>query len=707
MQPDAETAGRLRSTWRRLLEPASVGIIGISSKPGPFQVGGRALLAHLAKHGFAGEVFPISRSAAEIEGYRTYGSLAQVPLVVDCLVVAVAAEAVGATIREALDRGTRAFAVVSSGFAEAGAEGAAWQEEIAAVVQGAGAVMLGPNTTGYVNFGKRIALSSTSRLQGALPEAGPVGMVVQSGALGSALLDLAKDRCVGLSYLISSGNEGSHGLADFIDVLVDDPATRVIAVYAEGFKAPARFVAAAERARAAGKPLVLLKAGVTEAGQKAAAGHTGALAGSARVQAALFRQLGIVTVRTLEALVDVSGLLARQGAQFGRKLGILTISGGLGGLLADDLARHGEVELPDVNETTRRRLRAYLPPYFTLTNPLDNGGVPFRRAGEFQRCLQDFTDDQSFDGIVVAATPVVAAWGAEMADAVEAVAERTGKPIAVCLQAGAFCAGTVADLRARFIPAFTSVAECGAALSAVVGFRPGRIYPRRMMPRTGLALPDAGVLDEAASKALLMRYGMRTPREMVVAAADMAALGRAAAGIGYPVVLKALLPDVAHKTELGLVALGLADEGALMEAAARQSAAGPTGFLVAEMVRPAAEVLVGVTVDPQFGPVLTFGAGGLYAEIFDDVAQLVLPADAEEMREMVAGTRVARVLAGARGQPALDVESVIGFLCRLSELALDIGPRLVGIEVNPLAVFPDGQGVSALDAKVFLARLGA
>jgi len=701
------------AAWDDLFRPASIGIIGISSKGGPFQVGGRAMLGHIAKHGYAGEVFPISRSQPEIDGYRTYAGLADWPHPPSCLVIAVAADTVLATIRAALDQGIRAFVLITSGFAETGSAGAALQAEVAELIRSAGAVMLGPNTTGYVNFAARIALSSTSRLQGALPPTGSIGMIVQSGALGSAILDLATDRAVGLSHLISSGNEASHGLADFIDVLVDDPTTRVIAIYAEGFKAPARFVAAVERARAAGKPVVLLKAGVTEAGQKAAAGHTGALAGSARVQAALFRQLGIVVVPTLEALVDTAALLARPGPRFGRNLGILTVSGGLAGLLADDLARQGDVALPELDAATKQRLSAYLPPYFTLTNPLDNGGVPFRRPGEFERCLQDFADDPALDGVVVACTPIVAAWGAELAIAAEAVAARSGKPVAVCLQAGAFCADTAAELRRRDIPTFTSVAECSAALSAAAGYCPRGARTVSARQATALALPDLRVLDEAASKALLKRYGLATPRETVVPAGDTAALCAAAAAIGFPVVLKALLDNVAHKTELGLVALSLRDEAALLDAARRQHEAAarsgqtPTAYLVAEMLRPAAEMLVGVSVDLQFGPVLTVGAGGVHAEIFDDVAQRVLPVEEAELRAMIAETKIVQVLRGARGQPPLDIDAVVAFMAGLARLALDIGPRLAGIEVNPLAVFPAGQGVSALDAKLFLEPAGA
>jgi acyl-CoA synthetase (NDP forming) len=701
------------SAWDDLFNPASIGIVGISSKGGPFQVGGRAMLGHLAKHGYGGEVFPISRSQPEIDGYRTSAGLADWPHPPRCLVIAVAADTVLGTIRAALDQGIRAFVLITSGFAETGSAGAALQAEVAELIHSAGAVMLGPNTTGYVNFAARTALSSTSRLQGALPPTGPIGVVVQSGALGSAILDLATDRAVGLSYLISSGNEASHGLADFIDVLVDDPVTRVIAIYAEGFKAPARFVAAVERARAAGKPVVLLKAGVTEAGQEGGSrpyrgpGRLGPGAGC------LFRQLGIVVVPTLEALVDTAALLARPGPRFGRNLGILTISGRLGGLLADDLARQGDVALPDLDAATKQRLAAYLPPYFTLTNPLDNGGVPFRRPGEFERCLQDFADDPALDGVVVACTPIVAAWGAELTIAAEAVADRSGKPVAVCLQAGAFCADAAAELRRRDIPTFTSVAECSAALSAAISYRPHGA--RAMPPRqaVALALPDLRVLDEAASKALLKRYGLATPREAVVPAGDPAALCAAASAIGFPVVLKALLDNVAHKTELGLVTLSLRDEAALLAAsrqqhdAAARSGQAPVAYLVAEMLRPAAEILVGVSVDPQFGPVLTVGAGGVHAEIFDDVAQRVLPVEEAELRAMIAETKIAQVLRGARGQPPLDIDAVVAFMAGLARLAMDIGPRLAGIEVNPLAVFPAGQGVSALDAKLFLEPAGA
>lgn len=695
-----------------LFRPRSIAVIGASSRDGAFQIGGRALLDHLLAHGFNGEVFPISHNAPTIAGVPTYPSFAALPHAPDCAVISVPAAAAAGAMRDALAIGIRAFVVLTSGFAETGEHGVALQRELAEIVHGAGALMLGPNTTGYVNVRDRIALSSTSRLKGALPRLGSVGVVVQSGALGSAVLDLAADRGIGLSALISSGNEASHGLADFIEALVDDEATTAIAVYAEGFNAPSAFVAAAEHAALAGKPLVILKTGSTEAGRKAAAGHTGALAGSHRVQQALFRQLGVVMVESLEALLDTASLLARPLYRRARRPGVLTISGGLGGLVADGLARAGGIALPALGVPAQQALRAHLPPFLAFANPFDNGGIPFREPGGFRRCLADFAADPAFDSVVVALTPIVAAWGPEVVDAVTDVQQHSGKPIFVCFQAGSFCADTIAALRRAETPTFQSVPELAAAYAAAAHWTPPRPRPQARRPdATPVMLPDVAVLDEASVKALLRARGLPTPREAVTAADDPAGLVAAAAAIGFPLVLKALADGIAHKSELGLVSVGLPDEAALLAAADRQRGAVARhgavlkGFLLAELVRPAAEAIVGVTVDEQFGPVLSFGTGGLFTEIHDDVALRVLPVDAPAVEAMIAETRLARILGGARGQSALDGAAVRDFVLGLASLALDLGERLEGIEVNPLAIFPDG--VAALDAKIFLKPAGA
>ena len=689
--------------WDRLFRPRRVAILGISSRSGTFQIGAGALLEHLVKHGFAGEILPISRSQPEICGYKTYPNLAALPSVPDCLVVAVPAPAVVDSVREALTLGIRSFVVISSGFAETGPAGAALQAELVAVVREGGGLLLGPNTTGYVNLHDQLAMSSTSRLRGGLPPSGGVGLIVQSGALGSALLDLATDRKIGLSHLISSGNEGSHGLAEFIDFLVEDENTRVIALYVEGFKHPSRFVTAVRTATARGKPIVILKMGETETGKKAAAGHTGALAGSRRVQNALFRQLGLISVGTLEALLETAAMLTEWPGTIGRRLGILTISGGLGGLLADALIAGG-IELPDLKSTTKTQLRAYLPGFLSFGNPLDNGGIPFREPGQFQRNLRDFATDPGFDGVVVALTPIVPSWAQELVPAVQAVRAELGKLVAVYVAAGSFCAQLVERLREARVPTFTSLTDCAAVLSALAAPQKARNAAAARPQQLTEVLSSTRLLDEAATKALLRRHGMPTPREIFVADGKTEALCAAAREIGYPVTLKAVVDGVAHKSELGFVRVGLSDEAALLAAVDDQRATlgAFRGFLLAETVAPAAELLVGVTVDPQFGPVLTFGAGGIFTEILDDVSLRVLPTTESELRAMVEECRVARVLHGARGRPPLDETAVIQFMGNLAGLALDLGDRLAGIEINPLAVFPAGQGVAALDAKMFL-----
>lgn len=697
---------------KKLLDPASIAIVGVSTKKAAFQVGGRAIFDHLRLHGYDQRIDLVTRERVVIDGVETATALTELSHVPDCVVISVPADDVYTAVEEALGIGVRAFMVITGGFSESGEEGAAKQARLAELVRAHGATMLGPNTTGFVNLGRRVAMSSTSRITSSLPRPGAVGLVVQSGALGSALMEEAERAGIGLSHVISTGNEAVTGLADFVQFLADDPATRAIALYVEGIRESGRLLAAARSAHAAGKPLALYKAGRSEAGRRTAAGHTGALVGERGAYEAAVRQFGWVDVAAIEDLLPVAQYMATAGVT--RSLGILTVSGGYGGCVADALESCEAASLPSPAEATVARMRADIPPFLSTRNPVDIAGTPFRRQEGFATCLDAFADDPAFDGIAVATTPIVPPWAENVADAMISAGRRTGKPISLVSPSEIFNGAALGRLRCEGVPVFTRIDTFVAAVAGAAAADAARRAPSRLLregrtqdlePRLGDGMPIA--VSEAASKALLEARGLTFPREAFIAGADIAAVAAAARDVGYPVTLKGMAAGVIHKSELGLVAVAVPNEAALKTRIAEmldsieQHALAHEGFLVAETVRPQAEVILSLGCDPEFGPTLTFGAGGIYTEVMRDVAVRLLPLDREEITAMIRSCRIAAVLEGARGRPKLDLEALTDLVVAIADLAQVLDDNFSGLELNPVGVGRSGEGVWILDATVF------
>jgi len=695
---------------QNLLNPRSIAIVGVSTKKATFQVGGRAVFDHLRLHGFPHRIDLVTREPAVIEGVESVTALTALDHVPDCVLVSVPADDVYSTVEQALELGCRALVVITGGFSEAGSDGAARQAKLAELVAEYGAAMLGPNTTGFVNFARHVAMSSTSRISSALGPVGEVGLIVQSGALGSALLEEAARGGIGLSHLISTGNEAVSGLADFIEYLADDPQTKAIALYVEGFREPDRVLDAARKAHAARKPVVIYKTGRSDAGRRSAAGHTGALVGARGAYEAAVHQFGWIDVRAIEDLLPVANYAARSGAA--NTMGIITVSGGFGGCVADALEETGVISLPAPGPATVERMRGDVPAFLSANNPIDIGGTPFRREGGFANCLDALADDPAIEAIVVANTPIVAPWAADVAYAVTATRERTGKPVSAVWPSEIFNAEALKILRCSGVPTFTRVdtftaAVAGVKASAEAFQAPSLLIREGRRGATPRVDGDLEALDESASKLALKARGFTFPKETFVPAGDKAALQAAADAIGYPVTLKGIARGVVHKSEYGLVAVALPDAGGLLSKADSMTGSAGRhelelqGFLVSETVRPRAEVIVGLGLDPEFGPTLTFGAGGLFTEIMQDVAIRILPLDQAEIRSMIESCRIGRILDGARGGVKLDVDALVKLISDIAALVPQLGPDFAGLELNPIGVGPTGEGAWPLDATVF------
>ncbi|MAL75812.1 MAG: hypothetical protein CMM62_12650 [Rhodospirillaceae bacterium] len=701
-----------------LINPKSIAIVGVSSKKATFQVGGRAIFDHLRLHGYPHRIDLITREKTVIDGQETLTNLADLSDIPDCIVISVPAVEVYQTVEQGLSLGTRAFLVITGGFSESGEDGAALQAKLVELVASYGASMLGPNTTGYVNFNSRIAMSSTSRITAGLPQPGEVGLIIQSGALGSAMLEHAIHDGIGLSYLISTGNEAVTDLGDYIDFLVEDANTSAIALYVEGFRRTHKVVAAAQKAFAAKKPIILYKTGRSDAGRRAAAGHTGALIGNRGAYDAAVRQMGWIDVQSIEDLLPTAHYLVKSGPA--KTIGILTLSGGLGGCLADALEETGQVTLPAPNENTVERMRQDIPPFLSVKNPVDIAGTPFRRAGGFAACLDAFLDDPAFDAVTIANTPIVAPWAKDVSDAVADAMTRwraekgRNAPISVVWPAEIFNSEALKALRQQGVPVFSRIDSFTSAVVAASNFAEAQKAPSRLI-REGLPTPrnlesthiHDEAQNEAESKKQLKSLGFSFPAEAFLPADNHDNLCLEAKKIGYPITLKGMAQGVVHKSEYGLVSVALPNEECLRQALQDMSKSAQRhnlileGFLISETARPQTEVFLALSLDPEFGPVLTFGAGGIYTELLKDVTTRLLPLDRGEIIEMIDACRISSILHGMRGRAALDIDALVDFVEAFAALAPRLGADFQGVEINPLGIGLAGDGVWILDATIF------
>jgi len=692
--------------WQRLMTPRSVAIVGASENP--TKTSGQPLV-YLRQHGYPGKIFPVNPRVNAIAGLPCYPSIAALPQPPDVALILLDAERCQQAVRELAERGTAAAIVLASGYAETGEAGMRRQE---ALRQAAGTMrLLGPNTIGLVNPTDGIVLSASSALAAGPLCPGAIGLVSQSGGILGALLSRANARGLGFSRLIATGNEADLALADFLSLLVDDAATRVIALYLEGIRHPAAFLQAARKAQAAGKPVVAFKVGRSESGARAAASHTGALAGADRMVDALFQQAGIVRAQTFADVLDMSAALACGTPLRGNRVALLTSTGGAGALLADSLGLSGFV-LPLPDPPTMRVLSALqIGEHAVLTrNPVD-----VTLAGlnpELLRAIvHALLDSPSYDALVVVVGSSGVAQPNLMATVLGGVT--THKPIIAYVSPHAPAA--VAALSRRGIVALHEPERVAAALKALCQY--DKSTPPTVVdcgvrePSTSLQGLPHGALDEAQAKALFARFGIPIVRECIVRDAQDAQ--RAAQVLGPQVVLKILSSDITHKSEIGGVATGvtaasIATRLAQMRTDVRaRSGAAPTAYLVQETVDGVAELILGVHKD-ALGTALLIGMGGVMAELMRDTTLLWLADDdagalaPERIRSALRALQTWPLLDGYRGRPKADLAAIVDAVRAFGVMAQTLGERLLQAEINPLFVRPQGQGVVAADGVAVL-----
>lgn len=688
----------------RLIRPRSVAVIGASADPA--KTSGRPV-SYLRKHGFAGAIYPVNPKVADVGGLACYTDVASLPDVPDVGLVLLGAERAHIAVRELSEKGAAAAIVLASGFTETGAEGAARQKQL---MEAAGSMrLLGPNTIGLVNLTDNIVLSASGALAMDHFPLGAIGLVSQSGGILGALLSRAAARGVGLSKLVSTSNEADLELADFIDFLADDSATRVIALYVEAIRNPARFRAAVLKARAAGKPVVAFKIGRSEAGAKAAVSHTGALAGSDRMYDALFGQLGVIRARTFDDLLDIPAALSVGRKLSGRRVAILTSTGGAGTIVSDSLGVAG-FATPAPDTETAAQLRALQSGSHAA---LDRNPIDVTLAGLqpdlLRAAIRILLASPSYDALTIIVGSSAVGSPSLMADAIHDCLPMSDKPVIAYVSPHA--PEVVSVLTRRGVPAYTSAESCAAALDGLLrAGMPEQVQTSGPIePAVDIGDFPAGSLDEAQAKALFARFGIPVVAEQVVATSGEAE--QAARDLGGRVVLKILSREIAHKSDVGGVAVDLTAEtigGRLTVMAAEvEGRAGtrPERFLVQEMISGGVEIILGMHRDP-LGTAILLGMGGVAAELFKDTTMRLLPPDGglgmAEARAMARDLVTWPLLEGFRGRPKCDVEALAEAIVAFSRMVAQLGDRLIEAEINPVFVLPAGQGVKAADGLVVL-----
>lgn len=691
----------------RLLRPRSVVIVGASPTPGAL---GASVLANLERSGFSGDIHLINPKRSEIGGRPCLADIADLPLGVDAAVLAIPRAAVLAAIKALAERQVGSAVIFSAGFAEGGEEGLAEQWEIARVAEAAGMVVEGPNCLGMVNYVDRTPLTFVETEIRPLAGRKGVGIVSQSGAMAAVLGVVLSSRDLGLSYSVSTGNEAASGVEDYVEYLVDDPSTQVIAMIVEQFRKPKRFIAAAKAARAAGKTIVLLHPGKSAAARESAATHTGAMAGDYKVMRTLVERAGVVLAETLEELSDVAEIAVRCTASPSGGTAILGESGAFKALMLD-LAEELELPLPAVDDQNAPALRAALPEFVAVSNPLDLTAQGLVDPDLYFRTLAALFDDDRFGTIVVGiiqTDPTTVSMKAPpILRAVKELAPT--KPVIFAgLDEGAVLPADLrSSLRALGVPYFPSTERVLRAVKRLSAHAARDLTgaPSDVVKAPGL--PAAGgVIPEYAAKALLAPLGVDFPRGRL--ATSEAEAKAAAEALGYPVVLKAQSPEISHKSDVGGVILNLADADAVAAGWRKLTDNIEThrpglrldGVLVEAMGARGVELIVGARNDPEWGPVILAGFGGVQAEILQDVRLLTPDMPRQVIVDELLKLKGAPLLTGFRGSKPVDIDAVAALIEAVGRL-LVAAPQIREIDLNPVVVYPQGEGAVALDALIY------
>ena len=700
---------------RRFLSPKSIAIIGASNK---FDSISGKPLRYLHEQGYKGNVYPVNPKYDDLMGYKCYKSVEELPEVPDLVMLGVNYKLVLPMLEACAKKGVKYATIFASGFAESGEEGRALQKKIKELSKQSGIRLCGPNCQGSVDLREK-AIGGFSASLGIKPlKVGPIGYVTQSGALGYSIFSLAQEAGVGFSYVASTGNEVDLHTLDFMEYMLEDDKTEMVIAYLEGIKNGPQFKRVADRALKLGKPIVAVKVGRSEIGQKAASSHTASLTGSDAVCDAFFKQKGVIRVNDIEEMIDIAALMQRIPAlPEGTRVGLITTSGGGGILMADEASELG-LTISELDAKTTKAIEEVIPPYGSALNPVDVTAQVINKADDFMKVLEAMTAYDKIDALVLCVTQITGPQGLQMAQDIVSMSKKTKKPIVVAWTTGDNLVGeqlkTLTDGGVQWYKSPVRAVRAMGLLMNYAAFR------KKAMARSDAA---GGAVDarskavellkgaeknltENQGKQLLSLYGIPVTQEGIAKSEEDAV--RIGEGIGYPLVLKIDSPDILHKTEAGGLKLDIGSKEELV-AAYREVLANAkkydpkariTGVSIQEMVKGGTETIVGVNNDPQFGPTLMFGLGGIFVEILKDVSLRIAPVGLEEAQAMIREIKGYKVLAGARGAKPADVKALADVLVKVGRLAIELAGDVAELDINPLLVLEEGRGVRVADALV-------
>jgi len=698
-----------------LLAPRTIAIIGAS----PDATIIRGKIQHvLQARGFPGRIYPISRSHAEVQGLRAWPVITAVPEPVDLAIIVIPAAGVPAALEECGRAGAKAAYIISSGFAEeAGDTGAALQQAIREIACRYDMAVCGPNAEGFFNAPAGVVATFSPAVEDFARPMAPdttkgrrIAVVAQSGGVGFSFFHRGRPRQLRIDQVISTGNEAALDAFRLVEYLIDTDRTDIVLMYLEGVKEPETFRRVAAKAADRGKPLIVAKMGRSEVGRRAAASHTAALAGADSTYEALFRRYGIIRADDMDQMLDIAAGFAFCPLPQGGRVGVMSGSGGAAVWMADTLAVQG-LELPTLDHATRTEIEALMPSFGSAGNPVDMTAGAIGKVG-YARVVEMLQRSPVLDAIVIVGSVANAHRLKADREVLARTAAHPEKPVLFC--AYTLAAQEAVDVAAEAgVPVFTSMPNCARALRAMADYRAFQERWRHRAPEAAprpdpavhQALQQAGpVLCEYEAKALLAAYGVPRPPETL--AADAEAAVAAAARIGFPVALKIQSPDIPHKTEMGGVVLNLGSEEEVRHACreildrgrSAHPQAGIRGVLVQKMAPRGQEVILGIHRDRDFGPMLMVGLGGIHVEVLRDVAFAPVPLSEAEACALLAGLRGAPLLQGVRGAPPADVAALAALMVRLGRFAADFADSVEEIDLNPVLLHPQGQGLTVVDA---------
>ncbi len=694
-------------------EPSSVAVIGASRDPAKL---GFAVLNNLVEGGYVqkGAVYPINPKADEVLGLKAYASVMDVPDDIELAVIVIPYTYVPDALRVCGQKGIPAAIVISAGFREAGMEGLERERELIDIAKECGIRLIGPNCLGVIDT----ITPMNASFSAGTPPSGPMAFMSQSGALGTAILDWAQAGRLGLAKFVSLGNKADVSEIDLLEAWADDPNTNVIMMYSEGLPDGQEFIKVAREVTRK-KPVVAIKSGVTDSGSRAVSSHTGSLAGSEQAYQAAFRQAGVLRAQSMEELFDIALAMGYQPLLNGDRIGIITNAGGPGILATDALERAG-MSLARFELETKQALEEFLPGAASAANPVDVLGDA--RADRYKFALEKVAQDPNVDGLMVVLTPQAMTEIKQTATDIGELAKLIDKPVISCFMGEAVVSQGIDILTEYGVPNFPFPERAATAYKAMSNYR--QIKTRPLSEYVNFDVDKAATkelfdsvraaerlsIGDAEAKAILEAYGLNPPQSRL--AATPAEAVEIATQIGFPVVLKIASPDILHKTDVGGVKVGLRNGEELRDAFELMTyraqrylpEARLWGCQVQEMAPPGGlEVLVGMNRDPQFGPLVTFGLGGIYVETLKDVTFRVAPFTMRDAEMMLAEIRAHALLNGVRGQPPVDKEAIVNTLLRIGQLVTDF-PEITELDINPLIVYPQGQGAIAIDMRLVLSE---